>query len=115
VWTGITHHYLHIAPHPELSWWAVRGQLVDAPGYMVNYGLGAIITADLRQRTREELGEFDTGNLKWYRWISERLLRHGSEREAGDLLKEFLGRPVSTQPLLAQLRRIKDHGESTAR
>jgi Peptidase family M3 len=115
VWTEITYHYLHIAPHPELSWWAVRGQLVDAPGYMVNYGLGAIITADLRQRTREELGEFDTGNLKWYRWISERLLRHGSEREAGDLLKEFLGRPVSTQALLAQLRRLKDHGESTAR
>jgi Peptidase family M3 len=107
VWSEITNHYLHIARHPELSWWAMRGQLVDTPGYMVNYGLGAIVTADLRQRTRETLGGFDTGNLRWYAWMSERLLRYGSEREAGELIKEFLGRPVSTQALLTQLRRIK--------
>jgi hypothetical protein len=36
VWTGLTHDYLRIRPHPELSWWAMRGQLVDAPGYMMN-------------------------------------------------------------------------------
>ena len=42
--------YLHVRPHPELSWWALRGQLVDSPGYMMNYALGAIITADLRAR-----------------------------------------------------------------
>jgi hypothetical protein len=50
VWTAITSRYLHITPHPELAWWAVRVQLVDKPGYMVNYGLGAIITADPRAR-----------------------------------------------------------------
>ena len=40
VWTDITSRYLHVIPHPELAWWAVRVQLVDKPGYMVNYGLG---------------------------------------------------------------------------
>jgi len=53
VWTQITHRYLHIVPHPELSWWAVRGQLVHLPGYMVNYGLGAVLTADLREHVRK--------------------------------------------------------------
>ena len=44
VWAEITSRYLHIKPHPRLAWWAVRVQLVHKPGYMVNYGLGAVIT-----------------------------------------------------------------------
>ena len=32
--------YLGIAPHPEWSWWAMRGQLVQEPGYMANYAVG---------------------------------------------------------------------------
>src|SRR5688572_20462063 len=32
VWTEITSRYLHVIPHPELSWWAVRVQLVNSPG-----------------------------------------------------------------------------------
>src|SRR4029077_4539191 len=55
VWTDITSGYLHIRPHPELAWWAVRVQLVDKPGYMVNYGLGALITADILARTATRL------------------------------------------------------------
>jgi hypothetical protein len=65
VWTEITCHYLHIVPRPELSWWAVRVQLVD-PGYMVNYGLGALVTADMRQHIRDSIGAFHTGNAQWY-------------------------------------------------
>jgi len=106
LWTDITSHYLHIVPHPELSWWAVRGQLVDAPGYMVNYGLGAVITADIRQRIEEEAGSFNTGNPRWYSWLTERLLRFGVERETSDLLKDFLGRPVSPTALLADIHRL---------
>jgi len=79
LWTEITNHYLHIVPHPELSWWALRVQLADAPGYMVNYGLGAVLTAEMRQHIREALGPFDTGDPRWYAWLSERLLRYGSE------------------------------------
>ena len=32
-----------IEPHPEWSWWAVRGQLIDSPGYLANYVLAAIV------------------------------------------------------------------------
>ena len=105
LWTQITQRYLHIAPHPEIAWWAVRVQLVEAPGYMVNYGLGAVLTADLRQRVSEQIGPFDTGNPRWYPWLSQHLLRFGSERDAPTLLREFLGRPVSLDALLAQIRR----------
>ena len=65
------------------------------PGYMVSYGLGYVLTADIRQRTREVLGPFETGNLRWYSWTSEHLLRFGEELDTSTLLKQFLGRPVS--------------------
>ena len=106
VWTEITSRYLHVVPHPELSWWAMRVQLVHEPGYMVNYGLGSVLTADIRQHTREALGAFETGNAQWFPWTSEHLLRFGEEVETSALLKQFLGRPVSPQALLEQIRRI---------
>ena len=77
VWTDITSRYLHIIRHPEISWWAIRGQLVQMPGYMVNCGLGSVLTADIREHTREALAPFETGNPQWYSWTSERLLRFG--------------------------------------
>jgi hypothetical protein len=113
LWTEITQRYLHIAPHPELSWWAVRGQLVDSPGYMVNYGLGAVLTADIRARVRAQIGDFDTGNARWYPWLSETLLRYASQRDTPALLTEFIGRPVSPDALLTQLKRVG--GVSTPR
>jgi hypothetical protein len=107
LWTEITSRYLHIVPHPELSWWAVRVQLADLPGYMVNYGLGAILTAEMRQHISEALGAFDTGNPRWYGWVSQHLLRYGSERDTRTLMQDFLGRPVSPQALLEHIHRLK--------
>jgi Zn-dependent M32 family carboxypeptidase len=106
VWTDITTRYLHVRPHPELAWWAVRVQLVHQPGYMVNYGLGAVITADIRQRIAQQLGPFASGNSRWYAWLCENLLASGEEEETAQLLRRFLGRPVSPQALLDELRRI---------
>jgi hypothetical protein len=106
LWTGITSDYLNILPHPELSWWALRVQLVRWPGYMINYGLGAVVTADIRERTREAIGEFDTGNSRWYAWTSSHLLRFGSSIATPQLLRRFLGRPVSPAALLTQLKRV---------
>ncbi len=106
LWTDITNHYLHIVPHPELSWWALRVQLADAPGYMVNYGFGAVLTADMRQHIRDAMGPFDTGDSRWYGWLGEHLLQYGSEHDASTLLQDFLGRPVSPQALLNQIHRL---------
>lgn len=106
IWTAITSRYLHIVPHPEVPWWAVRVQLVGSPGYMVNYGLGAVLTADLRAHTAAHLGRFDTGDARWYAWLTERLLAFGMSRDTPALLREFLGRPVSPDALIADIRRI---------
>jgi len=106
VWTAITSQYLHIKPHPEYSWWAVRVQLVESPGYMLNYGIGGILTADMRGRIQEKLGPFETGNPKWYAFVSEHLLRWGLDRDTPGVLREFLGRPVSPDALIGQIRRI---------
>jgi hypothetical protein len=106
LWSEITNHYFHIVPHPELSWWVLREQLVDTPGYMMNYGLGALLTAEMRQHIREALGPFDAGDPRWYGWLQEHLLRYGSERDSQTLMKDFLGRPVSPQALLDQIHRL---------
>jgi hypothetical protein len=106
VWTDITTRYLNIVPHPELSWWALRVQLVRWPGYMINYGLGAVVTADIRQRIRDGIGAFDAGNPRWYSWISAQLLQFGSSIETAQLLRRFLGRPVSPDAILTQLQRV---------
>ena len=80
-------------------------QLVDSPGYMVNYGLGAVLTADMRERIAAQLGPFETGDPRWYGWITERLL-HSGRRDTATVLREFLGRPVSPDALIADIRRI---------
>ena len=107
LWTDITQRYLNIVAHPEVPWWAMRVQLASSPGYMVNYGLGAVLTAEIRARTIEAIGPFDSGNPRWYPWLGERLLRYGSERPTQALLHDLLGRPVSPEALLVQLRRTR--------
>jgi len=106
VWTEITSHSLHIIPHPEYSWWAQRVQLVDTPGFMINYGLGAVVTAELRQHIRQQIGPFNTGNPQWYPFVSSHLLQYGTERETLGLLRDFLGRPVSPDALVNDIRRL---------
>jgi oligoendopeptidase F len=107
VWTEITHRYLNVIPHPELSWWLVRVQLVDSPGYMVNYGLGAVVTADIRQRIASQRGPFNTGEERWFSWLSQNLLSSGQTHETAELLRGFLGRPASPQALLGEIGRIR--------
>jgi Zn-dependent M32 family carboxypeptidase len=73
---------------------------------MVKYGLGAGLTAEMRQHIRDACGPFDTGDPRWYGWLQERLLRYGSERDTPTLMQDFLGRPVSPQALLDQMHRL---------
>lgn len=105
LWTSITHEYLRIVPHPEVPWWAMRVQLAGNPGYMVNYGLGAVLTAEMRAATQAAIGPFDADNPQWYAWLSERLLQYGSSRDTRRLMQELLGRPVTPAALLEQVRR----------
>ncbi len=107
VWTALTRDYLRIRPHPELSWWAMRGQLVDAPGYMMNYAAGAILIAAVRARTRELHGPFVTGDSTWYGWVAPRLYRFGLERPSRDVIETFLGGPVTPAALLEDMRRTR--------
>jgi hypothetical protein len=106
VWAGLTQDYLHIRAHPELAWWAMRGQLVDEPGYMMNYAAGAIVIAAIRERTRSRHGEFTRGDPGWYAWVAPRLYRYGLERPTREVVEEFLGGPVSPAAILADLRRM---------
>jgi hypothetical protein len=107
VWTALTRDYLRIRPHPELSWWAMRGQLVDAPGYMMNYAAGAMIIAAIRARTRELHGGFSVGDSTWYRWIAPRLYRFGLERPTREVIQNFLGGTVTPAAILQDMRRMQ--------
>ncbi len=105
VWTTLTRDYLRIRPHPELSWWAMRGQLVDAPGYMMNYAAGAMLIAAIRARTRELHGPFTAGDSTWYAWVAPRLFRFGLERTSREVIEDFLGGPVTPKAILEDMRR----------
>ena len=105
VWTELTEAGLGIVPHPEWPWWAVRGQLIDGPGYMANYALSAVVAAAIRARIREVRGDWliEGGDPGWYDFVSEGLLRFGATRPAREVLTEFLGGPLAAQPLLDDL------------
>jgi hypothetical protein len=105
LWSEITRKYFQIEPHPELAWWAVRGQLVDSPGYMMNYAAGAILAADLRARLRELHGFAAEGDPGWYERVSRSLYRFGLEKPSKEVIEEFLGRPLSPQALLDDMAR----------
>jgi hypothetical protein len=110
VWAELTSRYLRVVPHPELSWWAMRGQLIDVPGYLVNYALGAFISADLRQRLAALHGDFTLGDSTWYGFVRERIYRFGLERSSRRVMEDFLGRPVTADALLADLNRSRRPG-----
>jgi hypothetical protein len=61
----------------------------------------------IRQHISEALGAFDTGDSRWYGWLSEHLLRYGSERDIHTLMKDFLGRPAAPHALLEQIHGLK--------
>ena len=107
VWTDVTQRYLGIRPHPEWSWWALRGQLVHEPGYMLHYAIGAVVAADVRARCRELRGPFARPDAGYYDWLSARLFRFGLERPTRDVLSEFLGRPVAPDAVLGDLARLR--------
>ena len=86
VWSEITHDGLGVIPHPEWSWWAVRGQLIESPGYLANYALSAIVAAAVRARILELRGPWWDGDPGWYGFVAERLFAPGASRSPADLL-----------------------------
>jgi hypothetical protein len=106
IWTAITSEHLRIRPHPGWPWWAMRGQLIESPGYLVNYALGAFITADIRDRIRKLRGPMMAADSTLYPWLVARLYRFGAERPSGQVLEEFLGRRLSPVALFQDLDRI---------
>jgi hypothetical protein len=84
----------------------MRGQLINGPGYLVNYALGAFITADLRARAASRGHGFGTAGPTLYPWLSAGLFRFGQERPSREVLERFLGRPLKPDALLADLRRM---------
>ena len=83
VWTEITTEGLGVEPHPEWSWWAIRGQLIDSPGYMANYALSAMVAAAVRARILAVRGPWWAGDPGWYRFVADGLFVAGASRIAG--------------------------------
>jgi hypothetical protein len=112
IWTEITHRYLRIKPHPELSWWAMRGQLIGSPAYLMNYALGSFLAADLRARTRELRGKpFVEDDRSLYPFLCERLYRFGLERPSLTVIEDYLGRPLAPRALLDDMQRAARSAE----
>ncbi len=104
VWAEIAERDLGVRGHPEWSWWAGRGQLIDGPGYLANYALGAIMVAAVRARIREKRGDWSSGDPGWYGYVSQELLRYGGGRSPRDLLMAFLGEPLTPDAIIADIQ-----------
>jgi hypothetical protein len=104
-WAEIVERDLGVAGHPEWSWWAQRGQLIDGPGYLANYALGAVMVAAVRARIRELRGDWSTGDPGWYAFVSDCLLRFAGARTPSDILGDFLGGPLTADAMLADIER----------
>ena len=50
------------SPHQEWSWWAIRGQLIDLPGYVANCALSTIMAAAVRERLAALRGPWIEGD-----------------------------------------------------
>jgi len=106
LWSDLAERFLGIRRHEEWSWWAMRGQLIDAPGYLLNYALGAFIAADIRARLNGQEDGFVRGDSRLYRRLTEALYQPGRGEPSRQVLERFLGRPISPDALLADLARI---------
>jgi hypothetical protein len=64
-----------------------------------------MVAAAVRARIREVRGDWlsDGGDPGWYAFVSEGLLRFGATRPAREVLTEFLGGPLTAEPLLDDL------------
>ena len=105
VWTEITSTWLGVSAHPEWSWWAIRGQLVQEAGYMANYAVGAVLATTIRAAIRRERGDWSAGDPGWYRWVRDAVYRYGLERPSRDVVEALIGGPVTPDALQAELRR----------
>jgi hypothetical protein len=104
VWTELTADGLGVEPHPEWSWWAMRGQLIESPGYMANYALSAILAAAVRARILAARGPWWDGDPGWYGFVGDALLAPGASRPPAELLASFPQGPLTAAPLLADLK-----------
>ena len=104
------HEYLGLRPAD-----AVEGVLQDVHwsdsnfGYFPTYALGNVISVQLWERARTELGDledqFGRGDFTPLReWLGERVHRFGRALEPGELLERAAGGPLDPEPYLAYLR-----------
>jgi hypothetical protein len=105
VWAEIAERDMGVVGHAEKAWWAHRGQLIDGPGYLANYPLGAFVVAAVRARIRQVRGDWSTGDPGWYPYVADGLLRFGGSRTPGAILADFLGGPLTPDALLEDLER----------
>ena len=94
---------------------AVEGVLQDVHwadsdfGYFPTYALGNVISVQLWERARAELGDLDEqfarGEFAALReWLGRRVHRFGRALEPGELLERAVGGPLDPEPYLAYLR-----------
>jgi hypothetical protein len=106
-WGAITERYLHVRAHPERSWWAMRAQLFDLPGYLLNYAMGAIVVTDVRAALVARHGPWLQGDPGWYARVAPLLYASGREVPARRVVERLLGRRPGAAALVRDLARMR--------
>ncbi len=78
-------------------------------GYFPTYALGNLYAGQFFEQAQADLGDLERqfekgafGALK--DWLTEKIYRQGMRYQAGDLVKDVTGKPLSHRPLIDYLK-----------
>ena len=110
-WNEKYQKYLGVTP-PNDAAGRIAGHALErgAIGYFPTYALGNLYAAQFFDQAKSDLGDMDAmfrrGDFQPLReWLREKIHSQGHRYTAAELVRRVTGRPLSHEPLMAQLRR----------
>jgi carboxypeptidase Taq len=109
IWNAKMHEYLGVTPDSDAN-----GVLQDVHwsagiiGYFPTYALGNLISAQVKERMEQDIGEIyqyvRRGEFAPMReWLTEKIYRHGAKFDPGDLVRRVTGSGIDSAPYLRYL------------
>jgi carboxypeptidase Taq len=110
-WNATMEDMLALAPGSDADGWLqdIHWSL-GAVGYFPTYTLGNLMSVQLFEAARDDLGDldaqFEQGEFApLLGWLREHVHQHGRSRDAGQILRDATGESLSAEPWLGYVRR----------
>lgn len=106
LWHNLAKKYLYRNTRPVLkNLWANIPHFLSSPGYYQNYLRAYLMTPQIYEAARKELGNL-TENPETAEFFRSKLFRLGKSLEEDDLIKKFTGKPLSTDAFCREIKEV---------